>query len=265
MIYCGACGMPPEFCEYGPDYETHCLPWLRKYQPELANAAVHPNDDNGQHDNSNYDEEEKKNERPSAPWTTEERLVAVYTKYQPNKLDGVGGILEKYSGREDKLFLALVKKYGPEPSDPYYGYSSSDYDSSSSVDEDLINLSLSSKTKKKRRGASAKKVHKVDTRVIIQKISRNKRKAVTVVVGMDTVPSIKLKDVAKDFSKRFAGSSSVKDIVGGVDGGNGIGRKEIIVQGDHVNAVAIMMAKKYGVDKENIFLDIDGDIVAFGG
>ena len=34
--------------------------------------------------------------------------------------------LEKYAGKEDKLFLALVKKYGPEPEDPYYASSSSE-------------------------------------------------------------------------------------------------------------------------------------------
>ena len=44
----------------------------------------------------------------------------------PEKLDGIDAILEKYAGKEDKLFVALVKKYGPEPEDPYitakYGF-----------------------------------------------------------------------------------------------------------------------------------------------
>jgi len=23
VLYCDACGMPPEYCSYGPDFETH--------------------------------------------------------------------------------------------------------------------------------------------------------------------------------------------------------------------------------------------------
>ena len=32
VLYCGKCGMPPEYCEYGPDFESHCDPWLLKHQ-----------------------------------------------------------------------------------------------------------------------------------------------------------------------------------------------------------------------------------------
>ena len=106
-------------------------------------------------------------------------------------------------------------------------------------------------SKKKRRGAAAKKVNKFDTRVIVQKISRNRKKAVTHVVGMDTVPGLKLKDASKAFSKRFAGSSSVKD-------------KEIIIQGDHLEDVAEMIVNKFGVSADMVFLDLDGESVSFG-
>lgn len=243
--------MPPEYCEYGPDYETHCLPWMQKYQPDI--------------DYSFKNSKEKKdqsmtNNKSFSKFTTEQRLIAFYTKYQPDMLGKVKTIMLKYSGREDKLFLALVKKYGPEPTSLF------DQDISS-VNEDVSSLSVSSKIIEKRRGASARKVEKVDTRIIIQKISRNRKKAVTVIIGLDTVPSLKLKEVAKEFSKRFAGSSSVKDTAVGRVSGNGGGRsrKEIILQGDHVNDVAIIILKNYGVDKEKIFLDIDGEIVPFDG
>mmetsp|Transcript_18926 Transcript_18926/g.27208 ORF Transcript_18926/g.27208 Transcript_18926/m.27208 type:complete len:123 (-) Transcript_18926:164-532(-) len=109
-------------------------------------------------------------------------------------------------------------------------------------------------TKKKRRGVGAKKTNKVDTRVVIQKISRNRKKATTVVIGMDTVPDIKLKDVSKAFSKRFAGSSSVKD---GPQG------KEIIVQGDHMDDAAQMVVNKFGVPGNSVYLDIDGEFVPY--
>lgn len=170
----------------------------------------------------------------------------------PEKLDGIDAILEKYAGKEDKLFAALVKKYGPEPEDPYIaakygGTSDDDDDNDEAADHGMENLTID---KKKRRGAAAKSTAKVDTRIVVQKISRNRKKAVTHVVGMDTVPNMNLKDASKAFSKRFAGSSSVKD-------------KEIILQGDHLEEVADMIVKKFGVKAECVFLDLDGEFVPF--
>eukprot|EP00573_Skeletonema_grethae_P008555 CAMPEP_0201702180 /NCGR_PEP_ID=MMETSP0578-20130828/35410_1 /ASSEMBLY_ACC=CAM_ASM_000663 /TAXON_ID=267565 /ORGANISM="Skeletonema grethea, Strain CCMP 1804" /LENGTH=259 /DNA_ID=CAMNT_0048189661 /DNA_START=5 /DNA_END=784 /DNA_ORIENTATION=+ len=244
ILYCDACGMPPEYCEYGPDFETHCIPWLKKTHPDLL-SRLHGGRSNKGDDN---DEEEDATPRPTAPWTTRERLVAFYTEYQPDKLDGIDAILEKYSGKEDKLFNALVKKYGPEPEDPFYLGSDSDDESDGGVTDQLEGINLGNK--KKRRGAAAKKVNKVDTRVIVQKISRNRKKAVTHVVGLDTAPGIKLKEASKAFSKRFAGSSSVKD-------------KEIIIQGDHLEEVAAMIVDKFGVSGDAVFLDLDGEFVSY--
>jgi density-regulated protein DRP1 len=34
VVYCGVCGLPPEFCEYGPDFEK-CKPWLAQNCPNL--------------------------------------------------------------------------------------------------------------------------------------------------------------------------------------------------------------------------------------
>lgn len=191
---------------------------------------------------------------PTQPWTTRERLTAFYTKYQPDKLDGIDAILDKYAGKEDKLFTALVKKYGDEPEDPYitakYGAASDDEDDNNNNEDSLGLDKLEVSDKKKRRGAAAKSTAKLDTRIILQKISRNRKKAVTHIVGMDTVPNMNLKDASKAFSKRFAGSSSVKD-------------KEIIIQGDHLEECADMIVKKFGVKAENVYLDIDGEFVPF--
>lgn len=163
-------------------------------------------------------------------------------------MDAVPALLEKYAGKEEKLFTGLVSKYGPEPEDPYYAQEEDDDD----LEEDLDNLNLGEKIR--RRGVGAKKAVKVDTRVVIQKISRNKKKAVTIVVGMDTVPDVNLKDVAKAFSKRFAGSSSVKD---------GAKEKEIIIQGDHMNEVADMVVQKFKVPGNSVFLDVDGEFIPY--
>lgn len=258
-LYCGACGMPPEYCSYSPDFESHCTPWLAKNYPHIYHKLYSKKVSTSSKDD---DDDKEVENLPTAPWTTEERLVAFYTKYMPDKLEGVPALLEKYAGKEDKLFTALIKKYGDEPEDPYYTAYESDLeddDEDEDKDEDAVAKQLAgidlATEKKKRRGASAKKVHKVDTRIIIQKIARKKRKAVTIVVGMDTVPGVKLKDASKAFSKRFAGSSSVKDTP--------TGGKEIIIQGDHTEEVASLIVDQFKVPAESVFLDIDGEFVPF--
>jgi len=247
IVYCGACGMPPEYCVYGPDFESHCSPWLLKHYPTLyqtlhgsgvvAAAATGSKD------------------RPTAPWTTEQRLTAFYNMYVPEKIDSIPSLLEKYKGKEEKLFEALVKKYGKEPVDPYDDDDEDDEDNEVVVDDDGGGDAVVSGVEgKQRRGVGAKKTVLKDTRVVIQKITRNKKKATTVVIGMDTVPDIKLKDVSKAFSKQFAGSSSVKD---------GVAGKEIIVQGDHMEAAAYLIATQFHVSKDNIYLDTNGTFVLY--
>mmetsp|Transcript_31100 Transcript_31100/g.65063 ORF Transcript_31100/g.65063 Transcript_31100/m.65063 type:complete len:267 (+) Transcript_31100:56-856(+) len=253
VLYCDACGMPPEYCEYSPDFETHCIPWLKTNHPDIL-ASLLKNKPAAITTEKGSSSSTFTTPAPTAPWTTKERLSAFYTKYMPEKLDGIDAILEKYAGKEEKLFVALVKKYGPEPEDPYYvakfgaGSDDDDEDGEDDVEGKMEGLEIDDK--KKRRGAAAKKVNKVDTRIIIQKISRNRKKAVTHVVGMDTVPGMKLKEASKAFSKRFAGSSSVKD-------------KEIIIQGDHLEEVAEMIVSKFGVSEDAVFLDLDGEFVPF--
>jgi density-regulated protein DRP1 len=246
--------MPPEFCEYGPDFESHCDPWLKKRHPDLhaklaSLRTAKPASKEGEDNDGKEGKEPAEDTKPSAPWTIEERLGAFYEKYQPDKVSDVPSLLEKYAGKEEKLFVALTKKYGPEPNDPYYDDDESDDDES--LEEGMENLNVD----KKRRGVKAKKSQAVETRIVIQKLTRNKRKATTVIVGMDTVAGLKLKDASKAFSKRFAGSSSVKD---------GIKGKEIIIQGDHMDAVAEMIVDKFNVPAASVFLDMDGEFVAFG-
>lgn len=258
VIYCEKCGMPPEYCEYGPDFETVCNLFLKNKYPELhaklLSLGKHPKDNRKVTDES-IDEAENFVLKPDAPWTTEERLVKFYEMYVPEKISNVPELLNKYSGKEEKLFSALVKKYGPEPEDPYFmdeeGRDEDDEPDELAKDfED--NVQLGSKTK--RRGVKAKTSVKSETRVLIQKIIRSRKKTTTVVVGMESVEGIKLKDVSKAFSKRFAGSSSVKD---------GPKGKEIIIQGDHMEDVAEMIAKTFHVPGSSVFLDFDGEFVPY--
>ena len=64
--------------------------------------------------------EPEKSNSTTATGSVERRLLAFYTKYRPEKLIEVDDILKMYSGREEELLAALVKKYGPEPFGPNY-------------------------------------------------------------------------------------------------------------------------------------------------
>ncbi|RNF25700.1 uncharacterized protein Tco025E_02137, partial [Trypanosoma conorhini] len=44
-----------------------------------------------------------------------DRLATFYERYAPAKLRQVDAQLQKYAGREEDFFAALVQKYGPEP------------------------------------------------------------------------------------------------------------------------------------------------------
>ncbi|GKY93059.1 hypothetical protein MPSEU_000274200 [Mayamaea pseudoterrestris] len=272
VLYCGKCGMPPEYCEYGPDYETHCDKWLQAHHPELRAIlwerrkdkkapAVSATKPNSESDTAAA----ARKPRPDAPWTTEQRLSEFYKKYAPEKMDGISEILVKYAGKEDKLFMALVKKYGDEPKDPYYSDSDDELDSEDDASDDDDEpatkegdeavSALDAATKKARRGAGVKKVNKTALKVIVQKIAQKKKKNLTIVKGLEHVEGHKLKDISKAFSKRFAGSSSVKE--------DAAGNKEIILQGDHMYDVAEMIIDKFGVPESSVFLDLEGDIVPF--
>jgi len=34
MLYCGVCGLPPEYCEYGTSFDK-CIPWLKQNVPDI--------------------------------------------------------------------------------------------------------------------------------------------------------------------------------------------------------------------------------------
>lgn len=243
VIYCGACGMPPEYCTYSPDYETHCEPWLKKNHPDLLNELAEKRGDKKAAAAPLTDSKEPK---PEKPWSVEERLTKFYEKYVPEKVEAVPTLIEKYAGKEDKLFDALIKKYGPEPLDPYYS------DSDESNDDEGQDATQKVKTTSKRRGASAKQQRDAgNVRVVVQKQAQKKRRVLTVVTGLEPALAAKnqhkLKDASKAFSKRFAGSSSVKD-------------GSIILQGDHVLELAEMIVDQFSVPEECVFVDMgDGE------
>lgn len=258
VIYCGKCGMPPEYCEFGPDFETHCDPWLRKHHPELRQELVEKRGAACLVAKKNPKAAPEKPPKPDAPWTIAERLMTFYQKYVPEKVETVPSLLEKYAGKEEKLFQALTQKYGPEPLDPFYSDSDDDDEDDDGDDADSEAEAEKVKTTSKRRGAAAKaSVDGTFTgRVLVQKQAQKKKRCLTVITGLEpalTINNHKLKDATKAFSKRFAGSSSVKD-------------GTIILQGDHVLELAEMLVDKFQVPEEAVYVDMgDGEEMPLRG
>ena len=53
-----------------------------------------------------------------SPRSYKDRVVAIYQKYDPTKVGQADATLDKYKGKEEQVISALVKKYGPEPTEP---------------------------------------------------------------------------------------------------------------------------------------------------
>ncbi|KAL3825289.1 hypothetical protein ACJIZ3_021318 [Penstemon smallii] len=145
VLYCGVCGLPAEYCEFGPDFEK-CKPWLIQNAPDL--------------------------------------------------------------------YPDLVKEAGSKEADKV-----SDQLSSTSISD-----AGSSKPKeevKRLPGGKIKKKEKPE--IIIEKMTRNKRKCITTVKGLELF-GVKLNDASKKLGKKFATGASV--VKGPTE------KEQIDVQGD---------------------------------
>mgnify|MGYP001983649354 CR=1 FL=1 len=60
--------------------------------------------------------------------------------------------------------------------------------------------------------------------MIINRIQRQKRKFVTSIMGIETIPNVRPKDICKFFGKKFASGAALNNIPGG--------GTEVVIQGD---------------------------------
>jgi len=106
--------------------------------------------------------------------------------------------------------------------------------------------------KKMKRGGGAqapRKAAQITTKIVIARIQRQKKKFITSVIGLDTIPDVKIKDVAKLFGKKFSSGASV--------GETALGVKEVTVQGDVSFDVPPLLLSEYRVDPKAIFFQDD--------
>ncbi|KAI3701399.1 hypothetical protein L6452_26438 [Arctium lappa] len=133
--YCGVCGLPAEYCEFGPDFEK-CKPWLIRNAPQLYPDLI-------QESNS-------------------------------NEADKVSDQLQSSS---------ITDSTGPS--------------GSSAPKQEPV---------KRLPGGKIKKKDKQE--VIIEKVTRNKRKSITTIKGLELF-GVKLSDASKKLGKKFATGASV--------------------------------------------------------
>ncbi|KAK3014720.1 hypothetical protein RJ639_008390, partial [Escallonia herrerae] len=131
VLYCEICGLPPEYCEFGPDFEK-CKPWLIKNAPD-----VYPD---------------------------------------------------------------LIKEASDKVTDQLQSSSVSDGTAPS------VGSSTTKQEVKRLPGGKIKKKEKQE--VIIEKVTRNKRKSITTVKGLELF-GVKLSDASKKLGKKFATGASV--------------------------------------------------------
>lgn len=178
VLYCGVCGLPPDYCEFGPDF-NQCKPWLLANAPHL------------------YPELQKEAADKAA-----------------TQLDG----LSIASGEGD-----LPGKSG----------------ASSSADTDDVKRLPGGRIKKKEKPA-----------VLVEKVTRNKRKAITIIKGLELF-GIKLSDASKKFGKKFASGASV--VKGPTE------KEQIDVQGDIMYDCADFITQTWPeVPEKAIFFIEDG-------
>jgi density-regulated protein DRP1 len=96
---------------------------------------------------------------------------------------------------------------------------------------------------------------KVEVRVVIAKIQRQKRKYVTAVAGLESVPELRIKDAAKSFGKKFSSGCSVQETASGA--------KEVVIQGDVCFELPQILISEFKVPAECIFFLEDGSLRPF--
>nr|XP_043629211.1 translation machinery-associated protein 22-like [Erigeron canadensis] len=139
VAYCGVCGLPAEYCEFGPDFKK-CKPWLIQNAPHLYPLLIQE---------SNSKEAEKVS---------------------------------------DQLQSSSISDSATGPS------------GSSVPKQEPAKRLPGGKVKKKER-----------QEVIIEKVTRNKRKSITTLKGLELF-GVKLSDASKKLGKKFATGASVVQI-----------------------------------------------------
>ena len=104
----------------------------------------------------------------------------------------------------------------------------------------------SAEGKQKKKKKSKKVKISVDPMVKIARISRSRKKYITVVGGLGDFPDVKMKDAAKKLGKQFACGASVNKTASGAE--------EITIQGDVLYDLPAVLEKVFKVSPDKIIV-----------
>ena len=111
------------------------------------------------------------------------------------------------------------------------------------IDVKCLSQEDAEEAKKSKRGPNVgvprKKAAAGEVRVVVSRAQRQKKKYVTTITGLDTVPDLKIKDVSKSCGKKFSSGASVGDTA--------TGGKEIVIQGDVYFEVPPLLISEFKV------------------
>eukprot|EP01031_Cornospumella_fuschlensis_P034246 gene34246-41453_t len=117
-----------------------------------------------------------------------------------------------------------------------------------SLEEGKAGAEADEESKKKPRGGGAaapRKAAVMETKIIISRLQRQKRKFITTVAGLDTVPDLKLKDAMKVLGKKFSSGVSIHEGQGG--------QKDVVIQGDISLEIPQVLIAEFKVAPSAIF------------
>ncbi|RAL37115.1 hypothetical protein DM860_004037 [Cuscuta australis] len=175
VLYCGVCGLPPEYCEFGPEF-VKCKPWLIQNVPHLYPDLLKEGDG--------------------------------------KEADKVANQLQATS-----ISNAGAGSSAPQP-------------------EEVKRLP----------GGKIKKKDKQE--IVIEKTTRQKRKCITTIKGLELF-GIKLSDASKKFGKKFATGASV--VKGPTE------KEQIDVQGDIAYDIVDFITETWpNVPESAVFFIEDG-------
>ncbi|KAK4337906.1 hypothetical protein RND71_042393 [Anisodus tanguticus] len=205
VLYCGVCGLPAEYCEFGPEFEK-CKPWLIQNAPDIYPDLLKE---------SNGKEAHKVSDKLQSTSISEGSSAS-----KPEEVKRLPGGKIKKKVRTVKYFSCYLK----------HGNS-------------LLRLNILE-------GWSYCVFIKDKQEIIIEKVTRNKRKSITTIKGLELF-GVKLSDASKKLGKKFAtGASLVK---GPTE------KEQIDVQGDIAYDIVDFITKTWpDVPESAIFFIEDG-------
>ncbi|CAM9694902.1 unnamed protein product [Phaeothamnion confervicola] len=226
VVYCGVCGLPCEYCEYGSTVEA-CEAWRREHAADdidsvaagVAGLAVGDDSRGGEG-------------KGGGGGTAAAGAAAAGGREVIAEGDKGGG----GGGGDDEDDADSDEEGGAAAGGALAA--------AGSVGSVGAEGERRRKLPTKKPGGAKKGKDPAAQRVVIARINRNKRKYVTVIGGLDTVPDIKLKDAAKRLGKQFACGSSVSKTASGAE--------EIVIQGDVLLDLPDFLQGAFGIDLDKI-------------